>query len=167
MTQQGAARVFHPRNILQELLSRPGGKDRDQCITAALEQIESLRRPSLDAVDRAIAAIETMAREHAAGLSRLDLANILQQGDLIVSIAGTYGHANLDMAARSLCDLAHALIEKERHDAEPIVVHARALRLFSSRAQPLTQAEAELVFAELARFRAHFGATCLLAADTE
>ncbi len=159
-------RTFVPRNVLKELLARPGGKDRDEAIAAACEQVEMLREKSLEALDLAIDAIEAAARGSVRSkLSGEELSTILAEGDRIVNLAGTFGLAHLDAAARSLCDLAHALIESGVHDAEPVLVHARALKLFSPKDKSLAESQAELVLAELARFRAHFGAKPLLGAD--
>ena len=161
-------RIFVPRNVLQELLGRPGGKSRDDAVAGALEQIETLRDASLAALDATIEAVEIAARGPATGrFAPADLENMLQQADLIVTLAGTFGLEHLDAAARSLCDLTYVLLQIGRTDAEPVRVHARALRLFSPKNPPLSAKEAQLVLAELARFRSYFGAKSLLAAESE
>jgi hypothetical protein len=148
-------KVFYPPNEIRSLLLRPGGKSRDEAIGAAIAGIETLRGISMEAIDGAIEAVGRVARPGHA-LSDRDLNDVTRQADLIVTLAGTFGLTNLDAAGRSLCDLARALKKTSPHPSEPVAVHARALRLFAPGKQALGVPEAELVFEELAKFRAFF-----------
>jgi hypothetical protein len=160
-----AAIVSIPRNALLDLLSRPGGKSRDQAIAEAENEVETLRATSLDAIELAIASIEATARgQMSQQLSDDELERVLAEADVIVGLAQIFGLAHLDAASRSMCDLASALIAAGRRDAQPVRVHVRALRLFAPRSTPLSDDEVKLVLAELARFRAHFGVRPLHAA---
>jgi hypothetical protein len=151
------ARIFLPPNALEALLSRPGGKTRDEAIESALTGIETLRTISVEAMERAIDAIELAARQgRQHTLSVEELRYVAHDADLIVSLAAAYGFANLDTAGRSLCDLIHSLLKIAPCPSEPVVVHARALKLFAPGKPAMSNEETQTVLEELARFRAHF-----------
>lgn len=162
--KKNKARVFLPPNALKALLSRPGGKSRDEAIAAALAGIESLRTISMDAVERAIDSVEEAARQsRQTTLNPEELERIAQDADLIITLAGTYGCAHLDAAGRSLCDLVRCLLRIAPCPTEPVVVHARALKLFAPSKAPMSDEEAQTVLDELAKFRAHFDAVAVAA----
>jgi hypothetical protein len=153
------ARVYLPSSNLREQLSRAGGKTRDEAVKAAIAGVETLREKSMDAIDIAITAVEAVAQDGMNGtLTESKLKNVLRSADEIVELAGTFGLDNLDAAGRSLCDLVGLLLKTSPYPAEPIVVHARALRLFAPGRPTLSVEHVEVVLAELARFRAFFEA---------
>jgi hypothetical protein len=153
-------RNFLPPNALTALLLRPDGKTRDEAIVAALEGIESLRATSIEAIGRAIEAIEVAACQGAQDtLNCDDLERVARDADFIISLAGAYGFTNLDTAGRSLCDLIRTLLKVAPCPAEPVVVHARALKLFAPNKPAMSSEEAQMVLQELAKIRAYFGAT--------
>jgi hypothetical protein len=153
------ARVFLPHSNLKEQLSRAGGKSRDEAVKAAMAGVETLREKSMDAIDTAIKAVEAVAQEGNNGkLSETNLKDVLRNADEIVELAGTFDLPNLDAAGRSLCDLVGLLLKTSPFPAEPIAVHARALRLFAPGRPSLSAIEIEMVLAELERFRAFFEA---------
>jgi len=153
------ASSFLPPNALKALLSRPGGKTRDEAIAAALAGIESLRSISMEAVERAVDAIEVAVRRGAdEKLNADELEQVARDADLIITLAGTYGFANLDAAGRSLCDLVRSLLKIAPCPAEPVVVHARALKLFAPGKPPIGSEEAQMVLQELGKIRTYFEA---------
>jgi len=153
------ARIYLPASTLKEQLSRPGGKSRDEAVKAAIAGVETLREKSMDAIDAAIKAVEAVAHEGTNGvLTESKLHDVLRNADEIVELAGTFRLENLDAAGRSLCDLVGLLLKTSPYPAEPIVVHARALRLFAPGRPSLSAAQTEVILAELARFRAFFEA---------
>jgi hypothetical protein len=153
------ARVYLPASNLKEQLSRPGGKSRDEAVSAALAGVEALRENSMSAIDTAIKAVEAVAQEGTNGtLTESKLKEVLRNADEIVELAGTFQLDNLDAAGRSLCDLVGLLLKTSPIPAEPIVVHARALRLFAPGRASLSAPHAEVILGELARFRAFFEA---------
>lgn len=157
--KKAKARVFLPPNALKALLSRPGGKTRDEAIMAALAGIESLRTISMEAVERAIDSVQLAARQGKRDtLDAAELERLAQDADLIVTLAGTYGCAHLDAAGRSLCDLVRVLLRIAPCPTEPVLVHARALKLFAPGKPPMSDEAAQIVLDELAKFRAHFEA---------
>jgi hypothetical protein len=152
-------RIFLPPNALEALLSRPGGKTRDEAIDDALAGIETLRDISIEVIERAIEAIEVAARQGGQDTLNADeLEHVAHNADIVISLAGTYGFANLDTAGRSLCDLIRALLKIAPCPAEPVVVHARALNLFAPGKPAMNDEEARTVLAELAKFLAYFDA---------
>jgi len=153
------ARIFLPPSTLKEQLSRPGGKSRDEAVKAAIAGVETLREKSMDAIDSAIQAVEAVAQEGSNGmLTESKLKDVLRAADEIVELAGTFELQNLDAAGRSLCDLIGLLLKTSPYPSEPIVVHARALRLFAPGRPSLSAAQNEVILGELARFRAFFEA---------
>jgi len=153
------ARIFVPPSNLKDQLSRPGGKTRDDAVKAAIAGVEMLREKSMDAIDQAIEAVEAVAQEGMKGaLTESNLKDVLRNADEIVELAGTFRLENLDAAGRSLCDLVGLLLKVSPYPAEPIVVHARALRLFAPGRPSLSAAQTEVILGELARFRAFFEA---------
>ena len=159
MSSKKKARVFVPPSSLKEQLSRPGGKSRDEAVNAAIAGVEALREKSMSAIDKAIQAVEAVAHQGTNGaLSEANLRDVLRNADEIVELAGTFRLQNLDTAGRSLCDLVGLLLKTSPYPAEPIAVHARALRLFAPGRPALTAAQSEVILGELARFRAFFEA---------
>jgi hypothetical protein len=153
------ARIYLPASTLKEQLSRPGGKSRDEAVKAAMAGVEALREKSMDAIDSAIQAVEAVAQEGSNGvLTEAKLHDVLRNADEIVELAGTFHLENLDAAGRSLCDLVGLLLKTSPYPAEPIVVHARALRLFAPGRPSLSAAQTEVILGELSRFRAFFEA---------
>ena len=153
------ARVFLPPSNLKDQLSRAGGKSRDEAVNAAIAGVEMLREKSMGAIELAIEAVEAVAEQGTNGaLSESNLKDVLRNADEIVELAGTFRLQNLDAAGRSLCDLVGLLLKSSPYPAEPIAVHARALRLFAPGRPSLSAAQIEVVMGELARFRAFFEA---------
>jgi len=156
-TPKKKARVFLPPSNLKDQLSRPGGKSRDEAGNAAIAGVEMLREKSMGAIELAIGAVEAVAQEGTNGtLSETNLKDVLRNADEIVELAGTFRLENLDAAGRSLCDLVGLLLKTSPYPAEPIVVHARALRLFAPGRANLNATQVEVIMGELARFRAFF-----------
>ena len=159
MSSNKKARVFLPPSSLKEQLSRPGGKSRDEAVNAAIAGVEMLRENSMSAIDEAIQAVEAVAQQGTNGaLSEANLKDVLRNADEIVELAGTFRLENLDTAGRSLCDLVGLLLKTSPYPAEPIAVHARALRLFAPGRPALSAEQNEVILGELARFRAFFEA---------
>lgn len=154
----GAAKKIHfPKTRLQQLLLRPGGITRDQAVQAAVSNMRAECGDSIAELSNAIAAISAVAARASNGrLSSADMETILEQGDHIVSLAGTFEYEHLDRAARALCDITHGLLRVGCGDAAPIHVHVMALQLFSPAAAMPSEAEAERVLRELDAVMAHY-----------
>lgn len=157
----GAARkTYFPKTRLQQLLLRPGGISRDQAIQGANANIRAHGADSAAEVANAIAAIAAIAARSSNGrMSSAEMEKILEQGDHIVSLAGTFGYDHLERAARALCDITYGLVRTGCGDAAPIHVHVMALRLFSPMAATPSVAEAEKVLSELASVMEFYGFT--------
>jgi hypothetical protein len=123
-----------------------------------MEQIESLRGESDAVLEATIAKLETVG--HAAikkgKFSRDQMLEILQHGDQIVTLAGTFGYGPLGIATRSLCDIVDGIMRAGTADMAPILVHVQAVRMMSPRSAALTPEEVDKVLAELTRVLAHF-----------
>lgn len=159
MTNSNPKKILFPKTRLSELLDQPGGVDRDAAVAEAARAIESLREDCSRAINESIAEIEAvLARQKAGRLPAGSTREILSHADRIVTLAGTYGYANLDAAARALCDLIVFLETAGLNAAVPVAVHVQALRLLMPDAPELPPAEIERMLAELAKVLAHFKA---------
>ncbi|OAI43852.1 hypothetical protein AYO42_05630 [Rhizomicrobium sp. SCGC AG-212-E05] len=132
------------------MLLRPGGISRDQALQGANANIRAHGADSAAEVANAIAAIAAIAARSSNGrMSSAEMEKILEQGDHIVSLAGTFGYDHLERAARALCDITYGLVRTGCGDAAPIHVHVMALQVFSPAAPTPSDAEAERVLSEL------------------
>ena len=155
-------KVYFPKIKLQEMLLRPGGIARDDALQTASENLRAESGESNTVIEEAIAVIAAIAAgAKANGLSEQEMKAVLEQADQIVTLAGTFGYAYLDRAARGLCDMADGLIRTQCRDAAPIHVYVMALRLFSPTAAAPSQAEAEKVLSELASVTAFYNFAAL------
>jgi len=147
----GAARkTYFPKTRLQQLLLRPGGISRDQAIQGANANIHAHGEDSAAEVAKAIAAIAAIAARSSNGrMSSAEMEKILEQGDHIVSLAGTFGYDHLERAARALCEITYGRVRTGCGDAAPIHVHVMALQVFSPAAPKPSDAEADKVLSEL------------------
>jgi hypothetical protein len=145
-------KVYFPKIRLQEMLNRSGGIGREQAVEAAIENLRGISAEGDAVIVAAIAAIEHIATGAVSGkLKPEEIRWILEETDQIVTFAGTFGYTALDRAARGLCDLADGMLNANLQDAAPILVHIRALRMFSPAAVPLGAAVADQVLAELGK----------------
>jgi hypothetical protein len=112
-----------------------------------------------------IAAIEGIidAPASRSSLSDADLGAILRHADQVVTLAGTFVYECLDVATRSLCDLADGMLRTGIHDPAPIRVHVQAIRLMAPGAAVLSPEEARKVLDELAKVLKHFNFESLAA----
>jgi len=137
------------------MLNRPGGISREEALAAAIENLRSISGEGDQQIEEAINQIEAIAFQRTE-LSARDLKAILDLADQIVTLAGTFGYSYLDRATKNLCDIADGLLQAGRNDAAPILVHARAVRLFSPSASKLTEEEADKVLSELEKIKSFF-----------
>jgi hypothetical protein len=150
--------IHFPKTRLSELVKRVGGISRDDAVEGATQQMESLRGESDDVIEAAIAALEAIgqaARRHGK-CSRAQMLEILQHGDQMVTLAGTFGYGPLGIATRSLCDIADGMLRAGSDDIAPILVHVQAVRMMSPRSPALMPENANKVLAELTRVLTHF-----------
>jgi hypothetical protein len=150
--------IHFPKTRLSELVKRAGGISRDEAVEGAMQQMESLRGESDDVIESTIAALEAIGRAalKMRRCSRDQMLEILQHGDQMVTLAGTFGYGTLGIASRSLCDMADGMMHAGSDDIAPILVHVQAIRMMSPRSAALAPKEADKVLAELTRVLTHF-----------
>jgi len=159
MKQSNTKKILYPKTRLAELLEQPGGVDRDAAVAEAVRAIETMREDCSEAIGRTISRIEgILERQKAGKLAAGATREILSHADRIVTLAGTYGYAQLDAVARSLCDVIAALESAGSNAAEPIAVHVKALRLLAPGGTAPQPAESERMLSELGKVLAHFRA---------
>ncbi|HEY0301937.1 MAG TPA: hypothetical protein VGC36_11410 [Rhizomicrobium sp.] len=151
-------KVYFPKTRLTELVARAGGMTRDDAVDGAMKTLESMRAESDGEIRHAIAAMEDIAfARNASGL--LDNAQMLaiqRHADQVVTLAGTFGYASLDAAARSLCDIADGFLRTGLRDVKPIAVHIQAMHLMAPGALALSPEHSETMLGELAKVTGHF-----------
>ncbi|HEY0105062.1 MAG TPA: hypothetical protein VGB91_03190 [Rhizomicrobium sp.] len=154
-------RTFFPRTRLSELAARAGGMPRDLAIESAKASLETMRGESTLEIARSIGELEKIvaAPAAAAKLGRGQLTSVLRVTDQIVSLAGMFDLTGLDVAARSLCDVADGLLNRGMDDLEPVAVHVQALRLMASSGAALPPEGVATILGELAKVVAHFNFT--------
>src|ERR1700761_3076387 len=99
-----------PKSRLSELSGNFGGMSREEAVEAAKRELEALRPEAEKAIEAAIAKLETIAGSARPEKAQAMMKDMLAPADQIVTLSGTYGHAALDKATRSLCDLLDGLI---------------------------------------------------------
>ncbi|MEI9989665.1 MAG: hypothetical protein WDM86_06470 [Rhizomicrobium sp.] len=149
-------KVFFPTIRLAELAARPGGLLRDDAVDAAARSLESMRAEADGAIRAAIAAMEEIAFDAGRGLDAERISAVLKHADQVVTLAGMFGYAALDTAARSLCDLADGLLRAGLHDRAPIAVHVQTMHLLAPGTMALSAGHTTQMLAELAKVTDHF-----------
>jgi hypothetical protein len=158
-----AKRIHFPKTRLAELAARPGGPPRDIAIEGALKSLESMRGESDNEIVKSIAAMEKAVFDPAnkGKLTDDQMVLVLRGADQIVTLAGTFGYAALDVAARSLCDVADGLLQARMHDIEPIAVHVQSLRIVAPGGPKLSEENVVKILEELAKVNKHFNFAAL------
>jgi hypothetical protein len=151
-------RIIPVKNRLRALLYAPGGVSRDDALSAARQNVETLRREFVGAIPLEIAALEAMldvAGKKYVTKDELD-AMLLRAGQLL-TLSGTFGFDLLDQVVKRFCDLAMGMIEKDIDKAAPVAVHLRAMRLVCPGSVQLNAEDADNMLKSLERVHAHLG----------
>jgi hypothetical protein len=145
------------KNRLGEILRRPGGIGREQALTEADVNVESLRAEYVKAVPGEIEALETILGGAEAGeISAGEIQKMLDCADRLLVLSGTFGYPLLDAVVKSFCDLGMAMVEDKITTVAGLNVHLRAMRLVCPDAAAIDKAEGENVLSELAKIHTHF-----------
>lgn len=152
------AKISYPKSRLTELAARDGGIPSDIAVENATKSLESMRAKSDEKIRGAISAIEDIlsAPRSAPTLNKEQMSAILRHADQIVTLSGTFCYANLDRAARSLCDVADGLLRAGMTDSKPIEVHVQTMHLLAPGSVALSDGHAAMMLGELARVAEHF-----------
>jgi hypothetical protein len=124
MTGKPKKKIFFPKTRFAELVARAGGIARDDALERAMASMESMREESDTEICRSIATLVSITSQSGTGnvLSDPQLDAIIRSGDQIVTLAGTFGYAALDTAARSLCDIVDWFARAGIRDKRPVAV---------------------------------------------
>jgi hypothetical protein len=151
------AKTYMPEIRLAKLAKEAGGRLREDAIAAAETRVETLRDDGVNGIAAALIEIESVVKASVNGnLSREQFMVIQGMADRIITLSGTFGFKRLDIVARSLADLTNLLLTSGTGPVAPVLVHARAARLFAPKADPLPEEAAQLMLAELKKVREHF-----------
>jgi hypothetical protein len=116
-------RKFHPEVRLKKLLAEQGGVTAKVALERATENVESVRDVSMRAIDE---KIETLTQ-----LSNSDdperMKKLYRVANEIFAESGTFGLAELSVAAHSLCSLL-STAEGARATPQAVAVHVSAMR---------------------------------------
>ena len=149
--------VIHtPTNRLAALVNRPGGMERETAIAHATKRVEALRQPTLEILDGLIGELEIANALDTMSLEQR-LHAILQLGDRIITLAGTFELTFLTEATKRLCDLMPVLSARHMSGRDQVAVFISAIRLFGPKGETVPEAAAKDVLAELRRVLEHFG----------
>jgi hypothetical protein len=135
-------------NRLSRLLREPGGITVGHALRKAAENLETIREPTLAALDEHLARIEQLRHEAGRKASVETKEAIYRLSNAIHSIAGVFGLHQLGEAAFSLCELIDRQRERGRWSPEAVDVHLAAFRIFR---RPDDQVDGEAVLAGLRR----------------
>lgn len=136
-----------PKSRLSELVGGFGGLTREEAVEAATRQLEIMRPETDKAITSAITQMEALIGVTKRG--DLLMRQLLPFCDKLVTLAGTFGYASLDKAARSLCDLLDGLINQDKDDLASIRVHVQTIRMLPPCAELLSEKHTELMLLEL------------------
>ena len=156
MATKAKKKIHFAKTRLSELAARSGGLTRDDAVEGALKSLESMRDASDAEIRKSIAAMADIVFALGIAFDEDRLLAVQCLADQIVTLAGTFGYAALDSAARSLCDIADGLLRTGRHDRQPIAVHVQTLRLMAPGVMALSEEHCERLLGELARVAEHF-----------
>jgi hypothetical protein len=150
--------IHFPKTRLSEMVQRAGGVSREDAVEGAMQQMESLRGESDDVIEATITALESVGQsaQQRRKCSREQMFEILQHGDQLVTLAGTFGYGSLGIASRSLCDMTDGMLRAGSDDVAPILVHVQAIRMMAPRSAALPPEAVDKVLAELTRVLTHF-----------
>ena len=150
-------KIIRVKNILGELLHKPGGVSRDEAVQEAQQLIEELREECEKAVPVEIARLEEMVAKAVPQISRFQLLDVLSQVDPLLTLSGTFGAETLDAVVKMFCDFVAGMVEKNLTDTAPLLVHLRAMRLLLN--SEISADDSAEILQELALVHAHYGVT--------
>jgi hypothetical protein len=154
----GIVKVTPVKSRLRQLLYAPGGISRNEALSTAGSNVETLRTEFVAAIPLEVAALEAIldasGRKH---ISKDELDSMLRRAGQILTLSGTFGFDLLDKVVKRFCDLALGMIDKNIDMTAPIQVHLRAMRLVCPGGSPLSAEEAAHMLQSLERVHAHLG----------
>lgn len=148
-------KIIRVKNILGELLSKPGGISREDAVHEAQQLIEELREDCEKAVPVEITRLEEMVNAAGKQITASQLSEIIDQVDPLLTLSGTFGSETLDAVVKRFCDLCVGMLEKGITTTAPLDVHLRAMRLvFKTEMSAEQSAE---ILEELSLIHTHYG----------
>ncbi|MDR3511494.1 MAG: chemotaxis protein CheE [Caulobacteraceae bacterium] len=135
------ARKFKVETRLSTHAFRPGGMTVADALRRADAALETMRGPCLETIDSAIAEIERRYGAGAAGRADEPFGDLYTLSSRIIDASIFFTGADLDKAARALCQLT-ALCEAQRAwDWVAIDLHLDALRMLRTVGQAIGERE--------------------------
>jgi len=123
------ARFVNPPNVLGEATAKPGGVRVADALTKAAANLETIRIPSLDAMDDYIGQMEALCAEGGAQFSEDIARKIYDLSNDVIGVAGVFGLDDLGAAAFSLCELVDVFRSLGRWSQPAVMVHLSSFRL--------------------------------------
>ena len=120
---------LNPPNVLAAVTAGPGGVRIADALTQAGINLETIRQPSLEAMDGYIAQIEGLCAQGGAHPTDDIKLRIYNLSNDVVGIAGVFGLGELGAAAFSLCELVDCFRSLERWNQAAVMVHLSSFRL--------------------------------------
>jgi hypothetical protein len=153
--------TYFPQTRLSSLIGRFGGISRSDAVDGAMKELEGMRAESDSVIESSISQLEallpTAAKDGA--FTQASMREVLRLCDQIVTLAGAFGYATLDIASKSLCDVADGLLRSNRFDISPIRVHVQAMRMVAPLSPPLSALAIETILSELGKIISFYGFT--------
>lgn len=155
---KGVCKVIPVKNRLRQKLYTPGGIAREAALTAASENVETLREEFVAAVPGEVAALEKiLAAAGSTNVTKETLDAMLTRAGQLLTLSGTFGLDLLDTVVKRFCDFANGMIDKGIADRAPVALHLRTMRLVCSGGPEISQTEADHMLAGLAQVHSHYG----------
>lgn len=146
-------RVYTPKTRLPTLVSRGGGRTREEAVARAEVNLESLRAESQSGIS---AAIDELGELFALpGRSDDMLMKIFALMDRLLTLASHFGFQRLCDVCNELAALMLNVRDSNVVDGGVAKVYLQAMRLFGPGMPALPEAEASKVIGELVRVRTH------------
>jgi hypothetical protein len=124
-----AATFVNPPNVLGEAISLPGGVRIADALAKAAKNLETIRAPTLEAMDGCIEEIEALCAQGGARPSEADSRRIYDLSNDVIGVAGVFGLDGLSAAAFSLCELVDCFRSLDRWNQPAVMVHLSSFRL--------------------------------------
>lgn len=124
-----AVQNFYPPNRVAIALKKATPCTVGECIRQADENLRHIAQACLDHVDSNLEKMEAALQSWPAAEDRDYLLALYNLSLRLVGVASVGGLKDLDLTAKSLCDVVDGLLARSAWEREPISVHVSAMRL--------------------------------------
>jgi hypothetical protein len=146
-------KIYHPKNTLRDALVAAEPMLAQTALGRAETGLRSIRAECLAHLDELMKDLDPAPQGGGDTASRVRHA--YERARRIIGLGAVTDYPQLDLAARSLCDVADGILSRPQPDWAPIRAHIDAMLLM--RLHPLPPEATRELLASLDKLRARFG----------